>query len=66
MDGTNSEAGRTPGETTGEELTPDERQAQHAADNLRGQIAALRQQVRHAQDTLRDHERRRREGRRKA
>lgn len=42
-------------------MTPDERQAeaQDAAEGLRGQIAALRQQVRDAQDTLRGHQKRR-------
>lgn len=33
-------------------------EANEAAAGLRGQIAALRQQVREAQDTLRDHKRR--------
>jgi len=37
---------------------PDNAAAEDAAEGLRGQIAALRQQVREAQDTLRDHERR--------
>lgn len=35
-----------------------ESRADQAADGLRGQIAALRKQVRDAQDTLRDHKRR--------
>lgn len=38
-------------------------EADRASEDLRGQIAALRQQVKDAQDTLRDHERRREEGR---
>jgi hypothetical protein len=65
MDGSKSEAARGPHEHPGAEMTPDERQAQVAAEGLRDQIAALRRKVRDAQDTLRDHERQRREGRRR-
>lgn len=36
-----------------------EAHADRAAEGLRGQIAALRQQVRDAQETLKDHQRRR-------
>jgi hypothetical protein len=53
MDGSDSEQAR---ETDG---AIDE--ADRASDGLRGQIAALRKQVKDAQDTLRDHERRREE-----
>jgi len=51
-------------QATGADMTPEERQAQaqDAAEGLRDQIAELRRQVREAQDTLRDHQRRR-EGR---
>ena len=46
------------------EPAPGEAQAEadRAADSLRDQIAALRRQVKDAQDTLRGHERRREEG----
>lgn len=41
----------------------DHKEAQEAADGLKGQIAALRARVQDAQDTLREHERRKRETR---
>jgi hypothetical protein len=40
-----------------------EAEAEAASGGLRGQIAALRKQVKEAQETLRDQERRRDEGR---
>ncbi|MDB5494832.1 MAG: hypothetical protein JWP86_2169 [Phenylobacterium sp.] len=47
----------TPGEALSwEDAVPDA--ARRAAVDLRSQIAALRQQVKEAQDTLRDHHRR--------
>jgi hypothetical protein len=61
------EAVRRPRQVAGDEMTAEERQseAQRAADGLRDQIAALRRRVREAQDTLRDHEQRRRERRKR-
>ena len=63
MDG--SEAERAERALPETEETADEAQAEanRASDGLRDQIAALRKQVRDAQDTLRDHERRRDENR---
>jgi hypothetical protein len=61
MDDSNSEAARRSDDSAEAEMTPEERrarEAQDAAESLRDQIAVLRQQVRNAQDTLRDHHRR--------
>ena len=41
-----------------EDVSDAQAQAEHAADGLRGQIAAVRQKIRDAQDTLREHARR--------
>ena len=62
MDGSESQAAREAEDAPEENLPQQVAGAHDAADRaavgLRGQIAALRQQVKHAQDTLRDHQRR--------
>lgn len=58
MDGSDSEEGHeAPAETAARDAA-DDAEANRAAEGLRGQIAALRKQVRDAQDTLRDHKQR--------
>jgi ferric-dicitrate binding protein FerR (iron transport regulator) len=65
MDGSESQAAREVEATSDENLlqqragTEAHDAANRAAEGLKGQIAALRQQVKDAQDTLRDHQRRR-------
>ena len=63
MNGSDSEAARDRSEdpaSSGEAVASDGRtEADRASEGLRGQIAALRQQVKDAQETLRDHGRRR-------
>lgn len=60
-DDTNSDAPRESDEPVTEVGAADQAhtEADRAAEGLRGQIAALRQQVKDAQETLRDHQRRR-------
>jgi hypothetical protein len=64
MDGSESQAAREAEDAPEEDLPQQEAGAEahdaadRAAVGLRGQIAALRQQVKDAQDTLRDHQRR--------
>jgi hypothetical protein len=64
MDGSEFQAARKAEDRPEEDLPPQEGSAEahdaayRAALELRGQIAALRQQVKDAQDTLRDHKRR--------
>jgi hypothetical protein len=62
MDGSDSQDGATRHDVAEDAAQDTDRKAEteanHAADGLRGQIAALRKQVRDAQDTLRDHKRR--------
>jgi hypothetical protein len=63
MDGSESERAPDP-ETEAETASRKaEAEAAAASDGLRDQIAALRKQVKQAQDALRDQERRRDEGR---
>jgi hypothetical protein len=62
MDGSESE--RAPQtEPTADDASKAQAEAEAASGGLRGQIAALRKQVKEAQETLRDQERRRDEGR---
>lgn len=61
MDDTDSQGAKRPDEPSDEKAASDgsgEAQANQAAGGLREQIAALRKQVKDAQDTLRDHHRR--------
>jgi hypothetical protein len=63
MDGSESERVSETDPAADETSRKAQAEAEAASDGLRGQIAALRQQVKEAQDTLRDQERRRDEGR---
>ena len=63
MDGSEPERAPEASQESDEMRTGDDAQAQadRASDGLRGQIAALRQQVRDAQDALRGQEQRRKD-----
>jgi len=63
MDGSESERAAQTEAQVEEADEKAQAEAEAASDGLRGQIAALRKQVKEAQDTLRDQERRREESR---